>query len=86
MVLPASQQSTRGGRGLQGLGTTLNPTFSVGELIREGRLQPVLTDCKAAPETSIWAVYPERKYFSPKVRAFIDFFAQRFGLEPYWDQ
>lgn len=60
-------------------------TFFVGELIREGRLQAVLTDYKT-PETAVYAIYPERKYLSPKVRAFIEFFAQRFGPEPYWDR
>lgn len=70
--------------GLQGLGIMKSPTFYVGELIREGRLQAVLTDYKIA-ETSVYAVYPGRKYLSPKVRASIEFLAQRFGPEPYWD-
>ncbi|MGH8719429.1 MAG: LysR family transcriptional regulator [Burkholderiales bacterium] len=70
---------------LQGLGIGLNPTFYVGEAIREGRLRAVLTDYKI-PESAIYAVYPERKYLSPKVRAFIDFFAQRFSPDPYWDR
>jgi DNA-binding transcriptional LysR family regulator len=70
---------------LHGLGVMMSPTFFVGELIREGRLQAVLTDYKT-PETAVYAIYPERKYLSPKVRAFIEFFAQRFGPEPYWDR
>lgn len=70
---------------LNGLGIMLSPTFYVGDLIREGRLQTVLTDYHIA-ETSVYAVYPERRYLSPKVRAFIDFFLQRFGPQPYWDQ
>ncbi len=70
---------------LQGLGVMLSPTFYVGEMIREGRLQAVLTDYKA-PETALYAIYPERRYVSPEVRACIDFFAQRFGPEPYWDR
>ncbi len=32
------------------------------------------------------SVYPQRKYLSPKVRSFIEFFANRFGPEPYWDR
>lgn len=70
---------------LHGLGVMMSPTFYVGELIREGRLQAVLTDYKAL-ETGVYAIYPERKYLSPKVRAFIEFFAQHFGPEPYWDR
>ena len=36
----------------------MSPTFYVGELIREGRLQAVLTEYKA-PETAVYAIYPE---------------------------
>jgi DNA-binding transcriptional LysR family regulator len=70
---------------LRGLGIVMAPTFYVGELIREGRLRALLTDHKVT-ETAVYALYPERKYLSPKVRAFIDFLAQRFGAEPYWDR
>ncbi|MGH8503766.1 MAG: LysR substrate-binding domain-containing protein [Gammaproteobacteria bacterium] len=70
---------------LQGLGITVSPTFIVGELFSEGLLLPVLTDY-SPPEVSVYAVYPQRKYLSPKVRAFIEFFAARFGPEPYWDR
>jgi DNA-binding transcriptional LysR family regulator len=30
-------------------------------------------------------VYPERRNMSPKVRAFVDFLAAKFGPEPYRD-
>jgi len=70
---------------LQGLGVIILPTFYVGEDIRAGRLQAVLTNFKAR-ELTVYAVYPERKYLAPKVRVFIDFFRERFGPEPYWDR
>jgi DNA-binding transcriptional LysR family regulator len=70
---------------LSGLGIVMSPSFFVGDLIREGRLQALLTGY-GTPEISVYAIYPERKYVPPKVSAFIDFFAQRFGPEPYWDQ
>lgn len=73
------------GAATRGVGVTLSPTFHVGELIGEGLLQAVLADY-AATEASVYAVYPQRKFLSPKVRAFIDFFADRFGPEPYWDR
>jgi DNA-binding transcriptional LysR family regulator len=69
---------------LQGLGMIMIPSFQVGDLIRQGQLQVLLSDYKAH-EVSVYAVYPERKYLSPKVRTFIDFLAERFGPEPYWD-
>jgi DNA-binding transcriptional LysR family regulator len=31
-------------------------------------------------------VYPPKKTVSPKVRAFLDFLAERFGKPPYWDR
>jgi DNA-binding transcriptional LysR family regulator len=70
---------------VRGLGVTISPTFHMGELIRDGQLQVVLADYRAS-EVSIYAVYPQRKYLSPKVRAFIEFLAERFGPEPYWDR
>lgn len=70
---------------LNGLGICVTPTFYVGTAIRERRLQVVLNGYRAH-ELTVYAVYPARQYLSPKVRAFIDFFAARFGPEPYWDR
>jgi len=69
---------------LGGAGIALLPTFYVGDELRAGRLKAVLRDW-ALPDLSLNAVYPERRNLSPKVRAFIDFLAERFGQEPYWD-
>jgi DNA-binding transcriptional LysR family regulator len=38
-----------------------------------------------APEISIYAIYPETRHLSLKVRVFIDFLVERFGVRPYWD-
>lgn len=64
----------------------MTPTFYVGEDLRAGRLQAILGDYLPVPELSIYVVYPERRHLSPKVRAFVDFLATRFGTTPYWDQ
>lgn len=69
---------------LQGFGVTLTPTFVVGSDIKAGRLMAVLTEYKAL-EVSIYAVYPQRKHLSPKVRAFIDFLSERIEDPPYWE-
>lgn len=69
---------------LQDAGLTLTPTFIVGADIRAGRLRAVLSDYKAL-EVSIYAVYPQRKHLSPKVRAFIDFLSQQIQDPPYWE-
>jgi hypothetical protein len=34
---------------------------------------------------SINAVYPSRRHLTPKVRAFIDYFAEAYAGEPAWD-
>lgn len=70
---------------LRGMGVIRLPTFYVGDDLREGRLAPVLPDYRVAFQASIYAVYAARDHLPPKVRAFIDFLAERFGPEPYWD-
>ena len=60
---------------LQGAGIVLIPTFIVGDDIRAGRLIRLLPEY-ALLEVSIYAVYPQRQWLSPKVRAFIDFMHQ----------
>ncbi|MGD8576616.1 MAG: LysR family transcriptional regulator [Thiohalophilus sp.] len=70
---------------LRGAGITLIPTFIVGEDIKAGRLQSVLDDYRAQ-EISIYAVYPERRHLSPKVRAFVEFMQEHLSDPPYWDQ
>lgn len=69
---------------LKGAGVTLTPTFVVGADIQAGRLMAVLTEYKAL-EVSIYAVYPQRKHLSPKVRAFVDFLSDRIKDPPYWE-
>lgn len=69
---------------LNGAGVGLTPTFVVGADIRAGKLQAVLADFKAM-EVSIYAVYPQRKHLSPKVRAFVDFLAERIKDPPHWE-
>lgn len=69
---------------LQGAGVTLTPTFVVGADIQTGRLMVILREYKAL-EVSIYAVYPQRKHLSPKVRAFVDFLSDRIKDPPYWE-
>jgi DNA-binding transcriptional LysR family regulator len=69
---------------LRGAGIMLTPTFIVGNDIKSGKLKAVLTDYRAQ-EISIYAIYPERRHLSPKVRAFIDFMKERLSDPPYWD-
>ena len=69
---------------LAGAGLLLCPTFVVGPDIRRGDLKPVLTQYKLL-EVSIYAIYPQRQYLSPKVKAFLEFLAERISDQPDWD-
>jgi DNA-binding transcriptional LysR family regulator len=66
-----------------GLGVVLEPDFIVAPEIRAGRLRPLLAQF-APPRTPIAAVYPSRRHLSPKVRAFVDFLADRCTISPPW--
>jgi len=69
---------------IRGAGIVIEPTFLLHRAIAEGRLVPILTDVPW-PEIGAYAVYPQTRHLSARVRAFIDFLAQRFAGEPYWD-
>lgn len=48
-------------------------------------LREVLPQYRAVPATTpLYAVYPHQRHLPPKVRAFIDFLAQRFAAYA-WD-
>lgn len=67
-----------------GLGVAILPSFLAGEALSAGRLQAIL-DPWADTSTAVHAVYPHNRHLSPKIRAFVDFLAARFGPVPYWD-
>lgn len=71
---------------LHGHGFVHLPTFIVGGDLRAGTLVSVL-DPYIAQDLTLNAVYPTARHLSPKVRAFVDFLAERFGGDkPYWDE
>ena len=68
-----------------GLGITINSTWSAYKHLYQGELVQILEDYPLISNTSIWAVYPSSRQLAPKVRAFIDYFSDIYGDEPYWD-
>ncbi len=68
-----------------GMGITYLPTFIVYRELQQGSLVPVLSDYT---HTSInaYAIYPQTRHLSQRVRRFVDFLLERFKGEPYWDQ
>lgn len=69
---------------LGGAGIMRTPTFVIGNDIRQQRLVCLLPKYQA-PEVSIFLVYPQRRFISPKVRSFVDFIAGEISDPPAWD-
>jgi DNA-binding transcriptional LysR family regulator len=69
---------------LLGHGIACLPTFVVGEDLRGGRLVPVLPR-QLALVVGAFALYPQSRHPSLKVRALIDYFADALGPKPEWD-
>ncbi|WP_256250711.1 LysR family transcriptional regulator [Nitrosomonas sp. Nm51] len=70
---------------VSGLGIALLPTFIVYREVEQGALVPVLTDYHC-PQIAAYTVYPQTRHLSRRVRAFVDFLAERFNKTPYWDK
>jgi DNA-binding transcriptional LysR family regulator len=63
---------------LAGLGLCQLPDYYVLEPLQKGSLIALL-DNQQPPNTAVWALYPQQRYLSPKVRQLID--ALRTGLK-----
>jgi len=71
---------------MAGLGVALKSTWDVRRQLGDGLLVPLLPDYDFGTDVAIYAVYPHRRYLPAKTRVFIDYLAESFGPEPYWDQ
>lgn len=69
-----------------GLGVALKSTWDVRRQLEEGSLVPLLSGYDFGTDVGIYAMYPHRRHLPAKTRAFIDFLAESFGPEPYWDR
>lgn len=70
---------------IDGLGVSINSIWSVYKQLQAGELVEILEDYPLVMNASIWAVYPSSRLIAPKVRAFIDYFAEYYGQPPYWE-
>ncbi|MCJ8169720.1 LysR substrate-binding domain-containing protein [Atopomonas sediminilitoris] len=70
---------------LRGLGLCQLPDYYVSEHLRSGALVALLTPWQP-PSTAVWALYPQQRHLSPKVRQLVDFLktelAQRAEYQP----
>lgn len=71
---------------LAGLGIALKSTWDVHRLLVDGSLVEVCPGYTFHSDVAIYAVYPSRRFLPAKTRVFIDFLAESFGPDPYWDQ
>jgi DNA-binding transcriptional LysR family regulator len=71
---------------LSGLGIGMRSTWDVADDLKAGRLRAVLTEYHESPRLGVYAVYPCRQFVPAKLRVFVDFLAQLYGPEPYWDR
>ncbi|TAN55800.1 MAG: LysR family transcriptional regulator [Betaproteobacteria bacterium] len=69
-----------------GLGVALKSTWDVRRDLEDGSLELLFPAYTFGGDVGIYAVYPHRRYLPAKTRVFIDFLADSFGPEPYWDR
>jgi len=71
---------------LAGLGVAVKSTWDVRRHLEDGSLVALCPGYTFDTDVAIYAVYPHRRFLPAKTRAFIEFLADSFGPEPYWDQ
>jgi DNA-binding transcriptional LysR family regulator len=69
---------------VEGRGVILVPSFIAYREIESGKLVQVLKDY-TPPQLDAYAIYPQTRHLSQRVRAFVDFLVKRFEGTPYWD-
>ncbi len=69
---------------IAGRGLLFNPDFICYEAIKSGKLIPLLTDQVKGKSIDAYAVYPQTRHLSQRVRKLIDFLVDYYGDEPYW--
>jgi DNA-binding transcriptional LysR family regulator len=70
---------------IQGLGITRAPTFIAEQAVRKGDLEMLLRGFPT-PELGIYAIYPGNRYVPYRVRALVEYLAERIGPHPPWDE
>jgi DNA-binding transcriptional LysR family regulator len=69
---------------IEGKGLVYTPDFICYKEIRLGQLKPILSKYLLAGEIPAYAVYPQNRHLSQRVRSLVDYLAQHFGQAPYW--
>ena len=74
-------EAARAGRGI-----IYQPTFIIGDDLRDGRLVALALDQPPIELDGVFAVYPGGRRPLAKVRALVDHLAAMLGPEPHWDR
>ncbi len=61
---------------LKGIGIAQLPNYYISQDIDEGSLVPLLTAYQE-PNEGVWALYPQNRHLSPKVRLMVDFLEEQ---------
>ena len=70
---------------VKGHGIVFIPTFIAYQRLARGELIPILPQYQL-PTLYAYAVYPKNRFLSQRCRYLIDFIAERFGDDPYWNR
>jgi DNA-binding transcriptional LysR family regulator len=68
---------------MAGLGLGIVPMYMAAEGLRDGRLVHVLPDYEVATDSAIYIVYLPNRTLPSRVRAFVDFYVDRFAGVPW---
>jgi DNA-binding transcriptional LysR family regulator len=71
---------------MSGVGLGLLSTWDIGPALRSGSLRVVLPEFRGASNAAVHAVYPSREFMPAKVNVLIEFLAELYGPQPYWDK
>ena len=63
---------------LKGIGIIQLPDYYVYPHLASGELLELFPECRA-PAEGIWALYPQNRHLSPKVRLLVDYLAEQLG-------
>lgn len=72
------------GAAVAGIGIAALPSFAAAEQLRAGRLVRILPG-HVLPESTLYAVFLPDRRLPERIRTFVQFLADRFSGEPYWD-
>jgi DNA-binding transcriptional LysR family regulator len=84
VVMTANNGNFLRSAAINGAGLIFTPDFICYKAIKLGQLVSLLTEFTTDYTVPAYAVYPQNRHLSQRVRSLIDFLSQYFGEKPYW--